>query len=42
MGYRLGSIFLSLLLLGSTVGFYEQRFERFRWEGNELVLEYEE
>lgn len=26
----------------STVGFYEQRFERFRWEGNELVLEYEE
>ena len=26
----------------SIVGFYEQRFERFRWEGNELVLEYEE
>lgn len=23
----------------SIVGFYEQRFERFRWEGNELVLE---
>ena len=25
----------------SVVGFYEQRFERFRWDGNELILENE-